>query len=101
MRWWSAWLAPVTHGPRLAIDQRDVDHRHRDLARCVLVKLVDDHVRIGIPLQIHHDPAFVLAAGVIVDVGDVFDLVFLHALRARQSADNEDEREQKNRSIAG
>ena len=50
------------HRPRLAVHQRDVDHAHRDLARRVLIKLVDDDVRIGIALQIDHDPALVLAA---------------------------------------
>ncbi len=55
------------HRARLAIHQRDVDHAHRDLARRVLIKLVDDDVRIGIALQIDHDPAFVLPAAFIVD----------------------------------
>ena len=45
------------HRPRLAVHQRDVDHADRDLARRVLVELVDDHVRIGVALQIDDDPA--------------------------------------------
>ena len=48
------------HRPRLAIHQRDVDHAHRDLARRVLIKLVDDDIRIGVALQIDHDPHRVL-----------------------------------------
>ena len=69
------------HRPRLAVHQRDVDHRHRDLARRVLVELVDDHVRVGVALQVDHDPALVLPAGVVVDVGDVLDQVVLHRTR--------------------
>src|SRR5688572_11317865 len=48
------------HRARLAVDQRDVDHAHRDLARRVLVELVDDELRVGVALQVDHDADLVL-----------------------------------------
>ncbi len=71
------------HRARLAIHQRDVDHRHRDLARRVLIKLVDHHLRIGIALQIDHDSHRVLAARFIVDGRHFLELLLLHPVGDR------------------
>ena len=68
------------HRARLAVHQRDVDHRDGDLARGVLVELAHDELGVRIPLEIDDDPALVLAAGVVVDVGDVLDAVVLHGV---------------------
>ena len=69
------------HRARLAVHQRDVDDANGDLAWGVLIKLIDDDIGIGVALQVHHDPALVFPAAVIVDVTDVLDEVLLHALR--------------------
>ncbi len=68
------------HRARLAVDQRDVDHAHRDLARRVFVELVDDDVRIGVALEVDDDAALVLPAGMVVGVADVLDGIPLHRL---------------------
>ena len=71
------------HRARLAVDQRDVDHADGDLARRVLIKLIDDHVRIGVALQVDDDAAGMLAAGFVVDGADVLDGFLLHGTRRR------------------
>src|SRR5688572_12863771 len=68
------------HRARLAVDQRDVDHAHRDLARRVLVKLVDHELRVCVALEVDDDADLVLAARLVVDRADVVDQPLLHGL---------------------
>src|SRR5690606_629052 len=71
------------HRPRLTVHQCDVDHRYRDLARRELVELVDDDVRVGVALQVDHHAHLVLAAAVVVGVGDAGDVAALRGFGDR------------------
>ena len=62
-------------GARLAVHQRDVDDAERVLERRELVELLLHHRRVGVLLEHHHDARLRVAAGVVLDVGDVRDAV--------------------------
>ena len=74
------------HRPRLAIDQRDVDHADRDLARRVLVQLVASP-RSGSASRFRSITIRHLCSRPesIVDRADVLDQVFLHRTRRSDS----------------
>src|SRR5215831_17958269 len=67
------------HDLRPAIDEREHDDAERRLHLRVLVELVEDDLRDFPSRQLEHD-ADALAVGLVADLRDALDLLFLHQL---------------------
>ena len=71
-------LDQVAHRQQLrtAVHQRDVVHRERSLERRVLEKRIEHDARHGVVFE-DDDDAQAVAVGLVVDVGDAVDLLFV------------------------
>ena len=65
---------------RLTVHQRQHDHAVGVLELGVLVQLVQDDRRVGVPLQVDDDADAVLQVRFVADVGDAFDGLVLDEL---------------------
>ena len=65
---------PQVQQLRTPLDQGNVVDREAGLELRVLVQLVEDHVRDGVPLEIKHDP-HALPVGLVPDLADAVNLL--------------------------
>ena len=66
--------------PRLAVDERQKDQRERRLQRRVLVELVEDHVRIRVPLELKHQPHRLFEVALVADRRNPLDPIIADEL---------------------